>query len=610
MVGVTGFEPAASSSRTIVSALRQHRVILLFKQVRAHLMARVEADVAGWFGVVLESILEPMILERGMGGSLRRHGYAKRRKYVGGRVTWSAMYLVAEPDVYMSAGTFATKAEANEVWQDKLGQMRQGLLDDPRKGRMPFADFCVLFLELMTHQKTNTRKNYRGLIERELITTFGHVPLNEVSYELIARWVTSLRERERKGRPERGLAGSTIRSYKALLSGILTTAVELGYIAHNPALRVKTPREKPRRITAATGAEISALMDQMPGPVARMVVHLAVQSGCRWGELSELRGADVLVNPDDPDTDYLGVQRAVADAGADDNPLKDGSRFYVEDTTKGGTDRKIGLSAPLSALLRAYVRQHRIGPEGLLFPLSRLQAEWRAANPEPEPVAVVVPEDLGRTEPNARGRTYAHGTMSAYTAGRCKCDWCRRSFAVYRAQRRARGFADRPTPAPTAKREAVNSSDHCPDDWFRERVWYPALDAADISRHLTFHDLRHTHATWLEVGGIAFAASFDVMCDRCAATALEFRDSKGSMKPTANVPGRRPVKVRCGSRRNNRSTSVVAASTTMMHLTMRKPIDGPASSHGRPKSLAEESARKTRGHKAVSSPCCRQARAP
>ena len=33
------------------------------------------------------------------------------------------MYLVAEPDVYMSAGTFSTKAEANEAWQEKLARM-------------------------------------------------------------------------------------------------------------------------------------------------------------------------------------------------------------------------------------------------------------------------------------------------------------------------------------------------------------------------------------------------------------------------------------------------------------------------------------------------------
>jgi hypothetical protein len=93
----------------------------------------------------------------------------------------------------------------------------------------------------------------------------------------------------------------------------------------------------------------------------------------------------------------------------------------------------------LSRVLRIYIRENGIGPDDLLFPLSRLQTEWRAANPEPEPVVVVVPDDLGRTEPNARGRTFVHGTMSGYTAGRCPCPWCRRSFAMYRAERRARG---------------------------------------------------------------------------------------------------------------------------------------------------------------------------
>lgn len=38
------------------------------------------------------------------------------------------------------------------------------------------------------------------------------------------------------------------------------------------------------------------------------------------------------------------------------------------------------------------------------------------------------PETLGRTEPNEKGRTYNHGTLSGYTAGRCRCDYCRGAF--------------------------------------------------------------------------------------------------------------------------------------------------------------------------------------
>jgi integrase len=130
--------------------------------------------------------------------------------------------------------------------------------------------------------------------------------------------VIQLRERNRRPGRERGLAPSTIRTYKAQLSGMLTMAVTLGYIAYNPALKVKTPKEPPRRIKTATGPDIAAVMEQMPGPVAEMLVHVAVQSGCRWGEITELRGRDVVVNPDDPDCDYLDVQRSGSTAA----PLK------------------------------------------------------------------------------------------------------------------------------------------------------------------------------------------------------------------------------------------------------------------------------------------------
>ena len=129
-----------------------------------------------------------------------------------------------------------------------------------------------------------------------------------------------------------------------------------------------------------------------------------------------------------------------------------------------------------------------------------MAAEWRAAHPAPEPLAVPVPDDLGRTEPDARGRTYRHGSMSGYTAGKCKCEWCRGAYAAYRRQRRAQGLPDRPMYSATAQR-GVNLTGHCPDDWFRDNVWNPAPEAAQLSRHVTFHDLRHTHATWLARSG-------------------------------------------------------------------------------------------------------------
>ena len=38
-------------------------------------------------------------------------------------------------------------------------------------------------------------------------------------------------------------------------------------------------------------------------------------------------------------------------------------------------------------------------------------------------------------------------------------------------------------------------------EWFRQRVWQPALAAAGITRRVRLHDLRHTHASWVLAGG-------------------------------------------------------------------------------------------------------------
>jgi integrase len=88
-----------------------------------------------------------------------------------------------------------------------------------------------------------------------------------------------------------------------------------------------------------------------------------------------------------------------------------------------------------------------------------------------------------------------HGTLSAYTAGRYRCDSCRRTFADYRADRRADG-RDQPR-----QPRSVQTDGHLPRDWFTRKVWRPAVLAAGLEGPVRIHDLRHAHASWLLAGG-------------------------------------------------------------------------------------------------------------
>lgn len=109
--------------------------------------------------------------------------------------------------------------------------------------------------------------------------------------------------------------------------------------------------------------------------------------------------------------------------------------------------------------------------------------------------AVADPDELGRTEANPEGRTYRHGTLTGYSLGRCRCDYCRGAYAAYRAERRASGKDD------PRKARAVDTDGHIPASWFRTAVWLPAIKAAGLEIKVRMHDLRHAHASWLLAGG-------------------------------------------------------------------------------------------------------------
>src|SRR5262249_54452693 len=74
------------------------------------------------------------------------------------------------------------------------------------------------------------------------------------------------------------------------------------------------------------------------------------------------------------------------------------------------------LTSQIVAKLQAYICERGLSDGDLLF-----------AMPERSPTLKMLsnPDRLGHTEPNVAGRTYRHGTLSAYTAGRCRCEHCK-----------------------------------------------------------------------------------------------------------------------------------------------------------------------------------------
>ena len=127
------------------------------------------------------------------------------------------------------------------------------------------------------------------------------------------------------------------------------------------------------------------------------------------------------------------------------------------------------------------------------------------------------------TEPNEKGRRYQHGTLTAYNAAKCRCQYCRDSYAEYRARRRAGGKDNPSTP------KARDTDGHIPDDWFRNQVWYPAREAAGLNK-VRIHDLRHAHASWLLAGG----ADLQVVKERLGHASIATTEKYLHSLPTAD----------------------------------------------------------------------------
>ena len=221
-----------------------------------------------------------------------------------------------------------------------------------------------------------------------------------------------------------------------------------------------------------------------------MLVETNIESGLRWGELTELRVHDL-----DFATCMLTVSRAVVELPPDEHP--DGGRFLVKDYPKDKEYRRFKLSQQITIKIRAHVAAKGLGDDDLLFsyrPPEESRTRCRSS-------AGALPP--GMTEPNEKGCQYRHGTLTAYNAGKCRCEHCRGAYADYRAGRRASG-KDQPRSPRTR-----DTDGHIPGDWFRRHVWGPARTSCGLGG-VRIHDLRHAHASWLLAGG----ADLQVVKDR------------------------------------------------------------------------------------------------
>jgi integrase len=401
-------------------------------------------------------------------------GWSKKRKYVRGRAAYTAMYRDIR-GVERSAGTFSSRKEADKAWQMAEARASEGRATPATRGSVRFEPY-VRDTWFPNHRlELRSRENYSYYLERRIIPWFGPVRMVEIGSPDVREFVTKL--------VGEGVKPSSVQYCLTVLSAIFTTALNDQVVFVHPCRGVSGPVVAKKVRSIITPEQFDTLHEALGDETWQLLVETDVETGLRWGELTELR-------PKDLGSAVFTISRVVIELTAKFHP--EGGHFLVKDYPKDNEHRLVSISTELDTKLRDFIAERGIGPDDLIFQLPRDASPWRPLVQEPDPETM---EKFG----GEKGDRYTHGTLTGYVAGKCRCEDCRAKFAVYRRDRRAAG-KDQPR-----KQRTVNTDGHIPRNWFRNNVWLPARAAAKLGEGVKPHSLRHAHASWLLAGGADIA---------------------------------------------------------------------------------------------------------
>jgi len=284
---------------------------------------------------------------------------------------------------------------AYRAWQKAEIHLGEGRVGDPGRGRQAFRKY-VEERWLPNHMlEPTTREKHTYYLYAHIIPELGPIRMIDIFPEQIREWISKMQRS--------GQSAWTIQYCKSsILNSIFTTALNDQVTYIHPCRGVKTPSVPATPRTIVTPEQFNAIYQALPDADTRLLIETAIESGLRWGELTEMRVKDL-----DFATRMLTVCRKVAELNTQFHP--DGKRFLVKDYPKDKEYRRLKLSQQTATKLKAHVVAKGLGPDGLLFARRQLASQRGR-------LVVADPATLGLTASNDSGRKYRHGTLSAYNA--------------------------------------------------------------------------------------------------------------------------------------------------------------------------------------------------
>lgn len=185
-----------------------------------------------------------------------------------------------------------SKREAEALLVQLLHQRDTGI--DRPPGRISTGEYLENWLRDYARVNTapKTYQCYEDVVRRHLIPGLGSIPLTRLRPQHIqAHYSRALQGGRLDG--QGGLSARTVLRQHQVLHVALRHAVKWQLLASNPADAVQPPRPERHEIRALAVDEVRRLLKAADATAYGALVHLAVATGMRQGELLGLRWRDV-----------------------------------------------------------------------------------------------------------------------------------------------------------------------------------------------------------------------------------------------------------------------------------------------------------------------------
>ncbi len=185
--------------------------------------------------------------------------------------------------------------ELNKVAVQFEEKVKKGVTTKTDK-RIKVHTLCDIYLEMQKKTLSPTSyHNYENIINVYIIPLLGHLKLSEVTPLHLQKFVNILSEQKTKNGTS--LSPVTIKKYFTILQSLFHFAYKMGFLEYNPFLskNITLPKIPPANIAILEEKEIKNLLECLEEePIMwKVLIHLALCTGCRRGELAALQWKDI-----------------------------------------------------------------------------------------------------------------------------------------------------------------------------------------------------------------------------------------------------------------------------------------------------------------------------